>query len=114
MAKKKCESMTLDRFIEYCLAQWPELRREPDFQIVSKATSMRDVLQAAGRWIISRQIFFESLAILIPSQREFWLRCEASDGERWLGGMMYLFSTENEPIKPATGKPLTEEGEVVR
>jgi hypothetical protein len=32
--------------------------------------------------IVPREVYFDAIAELIPEQREFWLRCEATDRER--------------------------------
>jgi hypothetical protein len=90
----KRKTLILDRaeFLRHCLDLRPELRDEPEFGIVVSLIAVRDVLQLNDRHHIPRTVLFETVAELIPSQREFWLRCEATDNERFIGGMTFLMS----------------------
>lgn len=64
-------------------------------------TSMRDFLHTISTKKkpirIPREVLFDALAELIPEQREFWLRCEATDRERFIGGMTALMSGPDAP-----------------
>ncbi len=84
--------MTRDEFIRKCEKFLPSLRTEPPHSIVCRLTSMRDLLQKCQNIIVPREVYFDSIAELIPEQREFWLRCEATDRELFIGGMTALFS----------------------
>jgi hypothetical protein len=92
--------VTRDEFIQECLIFRPDLREQPDYGIVCSLTSMRDLLHTVSTKKrpkhVSREVLFDALAELIPSQREFWLRCEATDRERFIGGMTALFELHNE------------------
>jgi hypothetical protein len=93
--------MTRDEFIQECLEFHPALREQPDYGIVCSLTSMRDLLHTISTkkkpLRVSREVLFDALAELIPEQREFWLRCEATDRERFIGGMTALMSTPESP-----------------
>jgi hypothetical protein len=88
--------MTRDEFIQECLSFKPNLREQPDYGIVCSLTSMRDLLHTLSTKKkpvrVPREVLFDALAELIPEQREFWLRCEATDRERFIGGMTALMS----------------------
>lgn len=95
--------MTKDEFIAECFELKPGLRSEPDYSIVTFLVSMRDLIQITSTKKrprrVPREVMFDAMAELIPSQREFWLRCEATDRERFIGGMTFLFTEHNQEVQ---------------
>lgn len=92
--------MTRDEFIKECLEFHPTLRDDSDHGIVVRVIALRDLIQLCGTKkkpkVIPREVMFDAIADLVPSQREFWLRCEATDRERFIGGMTALFTEAKE------------------
>lgn len=79
-------------FIAECESLRPALRQEHPFEIVCSVIAVRDLLLTCQSKSLLRRDLFDVLAELIPEQREFWLRCEATDHERFIGGMTSLFT----------------------
>ncbi len=89
--------MTREEFIQYMIDFRPSLRSEPDYSIVVFCIAMRDLIEKnisskKKPLLVPREVLFDAIAELVPAQREFWLRCEATDRERFIGGMTALFS----------------------
>ncbi len=88
--------MTKDEFIKECLDLHPTLRDDSEHGIVVRIIALRDLIELTSTKKrprrVPREVMFDALADLVPSQREFWLRCEATDRERFIGGMTALFT----------------------
>lgn len=59
-----------------------------DFEIAATALSLVQIFNVSPRTVA------DALSLLLPGQREFWLRVEATLYERFMGGMTHLLTEE--------------------
>lgn len=83
--------MNTQEFIRHCEACRPQLRIESDFEKMATLLGTFDVLnQIGGDKRVLKETFCDACAELIPEQREFWLRVEATIKERFINGFTAL------------------------
>lgn len=68
------------------LILWRDLQESIDYQLRSEGKETKS---------IQPTMIFEVLSIIDPTQREFWLRCEATVKDRWINGLIALFNTSD-------------------
>ncbi len=93
--------MNTEEFIAECEKFRPHLRQEQPHEMFVTIFGMWKLFNSIakgkkGKWIMPETLA-DALATLMPVEsREFWLRCEATFRERFIGGMTALMTGPRE------------------
>lgn len=86
--------MNTQQFIIECEGFRPQLRSEPSFEKFATLFGMWKLFNILDKpdHVVMPETLADACAELIPEQREFWLRVEATMRDRFVGGLTALMS----------------------
>jgi hypothetical protein len=86
-----------NRILDHVYSLKPTLRGAPPFEVIAVAIGMFRIAHHMNQSFMNEELA-DAIAELLPDQREFWLRVEATCKANWINGMLHLMTPDEEAM----------------